>query len=871
MPVADAGSNQTITLPTNSVKLSGTGTDSDGSVSSYSWTKVSGPSGSTITNSDSAITNVSGLKEGTYQFQLMVTDNDEATGTAKVKITVNSSSNKAPVADAGSNQTITLPTNSVKLSGTGTDSDGSVSSYSWTKVSGPSGSTIANPDSAITNVSGLKEGTYQYQLMVTDNDGATGTAMVQITVNPKINIPPTSIAGSNQTIVLPTNNVTLRGSGTDPDGIIASYLWTKISGPSGIAIRNPNSANTIVSGLVQGVYQFELQVTDDKGAVGEDTVKIIVNVADNIAPTANAGSDKTITLPINNVTLSGSGTDPDGTIKSYEWTKITGPSSFSITNPSSAITNITGLVQGTYEFELKVTDNKGDIGTDTVNIKVNAAANIPPTADAGSDQTITLPTNSVTLSGNGTDADGKIASYLWSEVSGPSSGNISNPDSASTNVVGLSEGKYIFKLKVTDNYGATGESTVAISVKVTNQAPSAHAGSNQVITLPTNSITLSGSGTDADGTISSYSWIKISGLSGETIKNPSSPYTIVNGLIQGDYIFELTVTDNQGATGTDTIKITVNPAINIPPTSIAGSNQTIVLPTNNVTLRGSGTDPDGTIASYLWTKVSGPSGITIGNPNSANTIVSGLVQGVYQFELQVTDDKGAVGEDTVKIIVNVADNIAPTANAGSDKTIILPSNSIALSGSGTDPDGTIKSYEWTKITGPSSFSITNPSSAITNITSMVQGTYEFELKVTDNKGDIGTDIINIKVNAANNQPPNALAGSNQVITLPTNSITLSGSGTDADGTISSYSWTKISGPLGETINSPSSAYTTVNRLLQGNYIFELTVTDNQGATGKATMKITVNPANNQAPTANAGSNQVITLPTNTVTLSGKRY
>ena len=82
---------------------------------------------------------------------------------------------------------------------------------------------------------------------------------------------------------------------------------------------------------------------------------------------------------------------------------------------------------------------------------------------------------------------------------------------------------------------------------------------------------------------------------------------------------------------------------------------------------------------------------------------------------------------------------------------------------------------------------------------------------------------------------------------------------------------KYPGPLGQTINSPSSAYTTVNRLLQGNYIFELTVTDNQGATGKATMKITVNPANNQAPTANAGSNQVITLPTNTVTLSGKRY
>lgn len=91
-----------------------------------------------------------------------------------------------------------------------------------------------------------------------------------------------------------------------------------------------------------------------------------------------------------------------------------------------------------------------------------------------------------------------------------------------------------------------------------NIAPTANAGSNQTITLPTSTVTLSGSGTDTDGTIASYSWIKLSGPSGNTITNPNSQNTTVTGLVQGTYIFQLTVTDNLGATGTSTTQVTVN-------------------------------------------------------------------------------------------------------------------------------------------------------------------------------------------------------------------------------------------------------------------------------------------------------------------------
>ena len=97
--------------------------------------------------------------------------------------------------------------------------------------------------------------------------------------------------------------------------------------------------------MVQGVYQFELKVTDNNGATGKDTMQVTVNAA-NIPPTANAGTDQSITLPTNTVSLSGSGTDTDGSISAYSWTKISGPAAGTITNATSAATTVTGIGTG---------------------------------------------------------------------------------------------------------------------------------------------------------------------------------------------------------------------------------------------------------------------------------------------------------------------------------------------------------------------------------------------------------------------------------------------------------------------------------------------------------------------------------------------
>lgn len=99
----------------------------------------------------------------------------------------------------------------------------------------------------------------------------------------------------------------------------------------------------------------------------------------NQAPVANAGGTQSITLPVNNVTLSGSGTDPDGTITAYSWSQISGPAASTISSASSASTTVTGMVQGTYQFQLKVTDNNGGTGIAVVQVIVNPAVSIPST------------------------------------------------------------------------------------------------------------------------------------------------------------------------------------------------------------------------------------------------------------------------------------------------------------------------------------------------------------------------------------------------------------------------------------------------------------------------------------------------------------
>lgn len=207
---------------------------------------------------------------------------------------------------------------------------------------------------------------------------------------------------------------------------------------------------------------------------------------------------------------------------------------------------------------------------------IGAKQNQPPAVDAGTDKTIKLPMNSVTLSGTATDAGGTIASYAWAKIAGPTQFNIVSANQQSTDISNLVAGTYQFELTVTDNSVAKAKDTVAVTVLPVNQPPVANAGADKFVTLPANGVTLSGSGSDADGTIVSYAWSKTAGPSQYIISNSNTISPIISNLVAGTYTFRLTVTDNNQATGFDDVVITVNPQGNYEtiPAKIEAENYT---------------------------------------------------------------------------------------------------------------------------------------------------------------------------------------------------------------------------------------------------------------------------------------------------------
>jgi len=324
-----------------------------------------------------------------------------------------------------------------------------------------------------------------------------------------------------------------------------------------------------------------------------------------------------------------------------------------------------------------------------------------------------------------------------------------------------------------------------------------------------------------------------------------------------------------------------------PPTVSAGAPQTIQLPASSLTLTGSATGNGGaTISSTVWTEVSGPVTAVIAAATSLSTGVTGLTTaGTYVFELKATDNNGLSSTATVTVTVQAAAppvNVPPTVSAGAPQTIQLPTSSLTLTGSATGNGGaTISSVVWTEVSGPVMATIALASGLSTGVTGLTTaGVYVFQLQATDDNGLSATAAVTITVQAAApppHVPPVAVAGPDQTVTLPVSTVTLDGSGSyDPDGTITAYSWVQLSGNGGVVLSGASEAQASLTGLTAGTYVFQLTVTDNAGAIGVATVTITVNappptpPTATQdgPPVASAGRDTTIALPADSALLNG---
>ena len=517
-----------------------------------------------------------------------------------------------PVANAGSNQTV-LVGDTVGFDGSG--STGNNLSYSWAFGTG---ATPATGSGVMPSCSYSTPGTKIVRLTVTDNAG-TASDTVTITVHSL----PVANAGDDQGAVV-GGTVSFDGSGSTGSNL--SYSWafgTDATPATGSGVMPSCTYSTPGEKIVR------LTVTDAAGATASDTATIYVFSWPAPPPDAEAGDDQTV-LVGETVRFDGSGSTGNNLTYSWDFGTDATPSTGRGATPTC-----TYSTTGEKTVTLTVTDVTGSErpqDSDEVTITVHDA----PIADAGSDQTV-LVGETVSFDGSGSsDPDGGNLTYSWDfgTDATPATGSVEMPSCTYSTI-----GTKTVTLTVTDDEGATASDTVTITV---HKAPIADAGSDQRVAVGSE-VTFNGSGSsDPDGGNLTYSWDFGADADPETAEGVM-PFCIYSA--RGAKTVILTVTDDEGATASDTVTINVYN----PPVADAGNNQTVAVGTE-VSFDGSGSrDPDGGVLTYSWEFGDAEDPTAIGSEVTASHTYSTI--GDKTVTLTVTDDEEAMASHTVIITV----------------------------------------------------------------------------------------------------------------------------------------------------------------------------------------------------------------------------
>ena len=633
------------------------------------------------------------------------------------------------------------------------------------------------------------------------------------------------------------------------------YAWRQTAGAPQVELRDADTATPSFDApnvAADVVLTFRMTATDADGVVQAVVVETVMVRGDNDAPTANAGTNLTVGEG-GSVTLDGSGSiDPEGGALAFAWTQTGGPPTVILNGASTATPTFTAprvTADADLTFRLTVTDSGGLSASDTVAVTVRAV-NASPIANAGNDRSVG-DGDSVALDGSGSsDPEGGALAFAWTQTGGSPRVTLSGARTATptfTTPKLTANADLTFTLTVTDPGGLSASDTVVVTVRADNDAPSASAGANQVVTDGV-SVTLDGGGSsDPEGGTLTYAWAQIGGtptvtLGGESTARPT--FTI--GQLGSDTVltFRLTVTDSDGLSASDTMTVTVR-ADNDAPSANAGRDVTVD-EGDSVTLDGRGSsDPESGTLTYAWTQGGSPT-VTLSGAATARPTFSApqlMANADLTFTLTVTDPAGLSASDTVVVTVR-ADDDAPSANAGTDRTV-NDGDSVTLDGSGSsDPESRALAYSWAQTGGSPTVTLSGAATARPTFSTpqlAAQADLTFTLTVTD-PGDLSaTDTVTITVRA-DNDPPSANAGADRT-TYEGDSVTLDGGGSsDPEGGTLTYAWTHTGGSPTASLNGASTAtatFTAPTVTADADLTFTLTVTDPGGGSATDTVTITV--------------------------------
>ncbi len=627
--------------------------------------------------------------------------------------------------------------------------------YSWETSDGAfcSGSDVLNAEI-------LGEGLYD--LLVTNtNNGCTASDGVLVQL---LDFPPTANAGPNIQIPCGESSAILDATGSSID---TQYVYDWYSTGGTIL----NGGNTLTPEVAPSNSQdtFFLVVTNSLNLC-QDTSFAIVFAPANCVPQCGAATVGELDCDTDTVFVcaTGSSFGPD---ISYQWAALSG-------SLCGGITDSCACVDGAGIFELTVTRTYPNGAEFTATCQTQVFDNSQaPLANAGPDKNLTCTVSQVTLEG-GNSSSGLGITYSWAA----NPGQISNGGTTPTPTANQ-PGTYT----LTVLNSLTGcSATDVVMVGVDTLRPQAEAGPDEMLTCSNTTVTLFG-GPLVGGV--TYKWTT---QAGDICSNQNQPNVTVCD--EGTYYLTVTRTAN-GCTAIDSTSVTKSADI---PDAEAGPDLNFTCVDTIFVINATANAVSG-IASYQWTT---SDGCIVGPSDILNITVN--CPGTYQLE--VTDDVSLCSAFSSMTVI--ADNQAPTADAGSDQEINCQSLVVALDGSNSAPTGQLD-FDWTTLDGHFT---SNQNMAIV----MADSAGLYTLTVTDQHNECtATDEVLVTTDG---DIPIAAAGPDTTLTCTRTSLKINGLNSSVGPDIL-YQWTASPGNI---VDGENGLMPEIDQ--SGTYILEVTDT-----------------------------------------------
>ncbi|WP_348713677.1 beta strand repeat-containing protein, partial [Tenacibaculum sp. 190524A05c] len=740
---ANAGTDIFVCAPITTASLTGnTPTQGIGT-----WSQVSGPNTANITDTSDPSTTVTGLVSGVYYFRWSISSGPNgvigANNIDEVKVAISTSVPTPATNFAGPDDNVCagsyqLQANDILENELGT----------WS-VTPSAGVSFSDPNDPKAIVSGLSTSTaYTFTYTITNTCGTVNDDVV-ITTNANTG-PDISQAGSDQCISGVTSTAL-----TATAASVGTGTWSQLSGPNTASFSSFNDPNATISGLVEGNYVFRWSIVDPScpGNLTSDTVTVSL-----FNTTPSAGTDNS-SCGSNSVTMNATAVSSpnQGT-----WVQTFGPAGWSVTDINSNTATFTGLSDGVYQFEWRV--STADCAN---NDKVSFSITNTPTPASLTSSTLNVCDTFTDLNANAVS----IGVGTWEYVSGPNRPSINDTSDNNATVSGLVTGTYIYRWTTSPEFASSDaacNTSLTTSATLTlNVVVPADAGDDETL-CGVDNVLLEGT-MGSEGT---WTLVSTSGSDTPTITTLNDNMARANIVSGNTYVFQYEITIPMGSSCTatsDTVTIS-NIALDTP---IAGPDIDLCPADGGVATMAANTITSGTWI-YNSGVSTGSSTPVITDASSATTTITNLnTEGTYIFTWQ-TDNGACINQDELSINVFEAPSVADAGSTTSICTLnpqlnaVTPTRGVgSWSVVGTPTGGLLVSFD-----SPSS-----PTTSLTLTNADAGDTAVLRWTVTNGAScPTSTDDITITITESTTATLNALTVTNSCQGLNNGTISTSGSG-----------------------------------------------------------------------------------------------